>query len=340
MEIVVKTTMKALVLHRIADQVLQIEDVPIPELAEGQARIRLLAASLNHRDIYIREGLYDNLRLPCILGSDGCGIVEAVGTPDDKHWVGKQVIINPGSNWGDNPQAQSRHFSTLGMPTAGVFAEYVTVAVDRLHLKPAHLSPEQAAAFPIAGATAYRAVVTQGGVHAQMNVLVTGIGGGVAQFAQQFSEVFGAAVYVTSGSDWKLNRAKEMGVAGCINYHTERWERRLKKESGGFDLVIDSAGGYQINALLLLLKPGGKLVICGKTLGDPTSLSLYTIFWHQLCIQGTTFATDNEFSSMLSLVENKTLVPIIDSVRSFEDIIDAFDLMKEGQQFGKLVVRF
>jgi len=332
--------MRALVLHGSPNKRFHIEEVGLPELKEGQALIRLLAASLNHRDQYIREGQYEDIRLPCILGSDGCGVVEAVQNPDDSHWVGKEVIINPCSNWGENPKAPSRHLSTLGMPDAGTFAEYVAVDTAKLHRKAAHLSPQQAAALSVCGLTAYRAVVTCGEVRPDMTVLVTGIGGGVAQFARQFTQALGAPLYVTSGSDWKLDRAKELGIAGGINYHTERWERRLKKESGGFDLIIDGAGGDQINTLLFLLKPGGKLVLYGKTLGDPTWLHLYRIFWYQLSLQGTIAGTDEEFKAMLSLVEEKKIVPVVDSVRPFEEIVEAFDLMKEGKQFGKLVVEF
>lgn len=332
--------MKALVLRSIADQQFQIEDMPIPDLNAGQVLIRLQAASLNHRDQYIREGLYEGIQLPCILGSDGCGVVEAVENEADSHWVGKEVIFNPGSNWGDNPKAQSRRFATLGMPAPGVFAEYVAVDADRLYPKPAHLSPEQASTLAVGGATAYRAVFTQGNIHPDMTVLVTGVGGGVAVFALQFALALGAMVFATSGSDRKLERAEEIGAAGGVNYHSARWERRIKKESsGGFDLIIDSAGGDQINQLLFTLKQGGKLVLYGKTLGNPSSLNLYTLFWQQLSIQGTTYGTDEEFTAMLNLVEEKTIIPVVDSVRPFDEVIDAFDAIKAGKQFGKLVVK-
>jgi len=330
--------MRALILNKAPNRTFQIETIPLAPLKAGQARVRLLAASLNHRDQYIREGLYPAIQLPCVLGSDGCGRVEAVHDSDDRHWLDQEVIINPHSNF--SLTANSPDYAILGMPENGTFAEYVTVAADRLHRKPAHLSAEQAAALPLAGLTAYRAMVVQGQLNPDMTILVTGAGGGVAQFAFQIARALGATVYVTSGDDGKLERARELGAAGGINYRLKRWERRLKRQSGDFDLIVDGAGGDQINALLRILRPGGKLVIYGKTTGDPTSLQLFRIFWNHLTIQGTTMGTDEDFAALIKLYEEKRLAPIIDSVRPFEEIVTAFDRMKEGKQLGKLVVRF
>jgi zinc-binding alcohol dehydrogenase/oxidoreductase len=317
---------------------MELKQVPVPVPRASQALVRLEAAALNRRDQYILEGTYPDIRLPCVLGSDGCGIVVDTGDDLDRDWIGKRVILQTASKF--TPTAHSREYTVLGMPHDGVFAEYVVVDIDRLFLVPPHLSPIEAAAIPLAGLTAYRAVATKGEVRSGSTVLVTGIGGGVAQFAAQFSQALGAIVYASSGSDWKLEKARHQGLAGVVNYTEDKWDRRLRKEAGGFDVVIDGAGGPQLDALLRMLRPGGILVSYGKTLGDPTHLSLFNVFWNSLSVRGTTLGTDEEFAAMLDLIEEKRLVPVVDSVRPFRQIHDALSRMKNGEQFGKLVVEF
>lgn len=326
--------MKALVLHESAEQRLCIEDVDLPKLAEGEVLVRIGAASLNHRDQWIREGKYAKITYPSILGSDGCGVVE----DGSDEFRGKEVILNPNINWGESEQAQASGYSILGMPVWGTFAEYCIVQPDRLHLKPEHLTVEQAAALPLSGLTAWRAVAVQGDVQPGHNVLVTGIGGGVAQFAFEFAQTIGARVFVTSSSSEKLQRVIEMGAAGDANYSVENWHKQLKLISGGFDVIIDGAGGDQINLLLELLKPGGRLVCYGATLGRPASLNIQRVFWNHLQIRGTTMGSDKDFAAMVDFVSANKVFPIIDSVYSFRNIDEAFYRMERGEQFGKIVV--
>lgn len=335
------TKMKALVLQKPGGfRNLKIQTVPKPRPKPGEVLIRLYAAALNRRDLWIVEGQYSNIKYPAILGSDGCGIVERTGSMEDGHWIGKDVIINPAINWGPDPSAQGKDFEILGMPRKGTFAEYVVVPSDRLAPKPEHLTYHEAAALPLAGLTAYRAVFTQANVQEGDQVLITGIGGGVAQMAFLFAQAAKAKVWVTTGSEWKLARALEYGAAGGVNYTDPNWVSQLKKEVDGFDVIIDSAGGDQLNTLLSLLKPGRILVIYGATLGRPTSLDIHRVFWRQLCIQGTTMGSDEDFEEMLLFVKKHKIRPIIDSVRPFDRIVEAFEAMKAGLQFGKLVVDF
>ena len=312
---------------------------PHRDLKEGEALVRIRAAALNHRDEFIREGLYPNIQFPAILGSDGCGIVEDIRDQHNRTLLSKEVIINPGMNWGDTEAAQSKHFQILGMPSPGVFAEYAIVPVENLYRKPPHLGAAQAAALPLAGLTGYRALITKGELKPAQKVLVTGIGGGVAQMVLLMASARNADIHVTSGEDAKLDRAKELGALDGVNYRQSDWPDKLKKQSGGFDLIIDSAGGDQWNALIDLLKPGGQLVFYGATLGAPSSLNLHKIFWKQLTLQGTTMGSDQDFEDMLSFVEKNRLVPTVDSIRPFDQVIEAFDQIKAGTQFGKLVVK-
>ncbi len=311
----------------------------IPTLRDGEALVKVKAAALNHRDQFIREGLYPNIQYPAILGSDACGLVEDVKDPQNRTLVGREVIINPSLHWGSQEAAQSRDFQILGMPSQGVFAEYVVAPVENLYTKPRHLSAAQAAALPLAGLTGYRALMVKGELQPAQKLLITGIGGGVAQMVLQMAAAKNADVYVTSGEDAKLNRAKELGALDGVNYHHQDWAKQLKKKSGGFDLVIDSAGGDQWNSLIELLKPGSQLVFYGATLGRPQNLNVHKIFWKQLSLRGTTMGSDQDFEAMLAFFEKHRVVPTVDSIRPFDQIIEAFDQMKAGTQFGKLVVK-
>lgn len=310
---------------------------PIPEIKTGEALVKLTAAALNHREHWIRMGLYAGI-VPAILGSDGCGEVIAVADTVHQHWIGKIVILNPNQHWGESQRHQSKDYRILGMPSDGTLAEYIAIPVDRLHEKPSYLNAENAAALPLAGLTAYRACFYKGNIEPGMNVLITGIGGGVAQFAAQFALVAGARVFVTSGSTEKAARFLKMGAQGVANYREPKWHEKLLKESGGFDVIIDSAGGAEFNLLLRTLKPGGCLVFYGATLGGVPQLDMPRIFFGQFTIKGTTMGSDTDFVQMLQFVSQHRVYPIIDSVRPLKEAPVALNDMREGKFFGKIVL--
>ncbi|TAE75444.1 MAG: alcohol dehydrogenase [Bacteroidetes bacterium] len=329
--------MQAIVLE--ANEKLNLIDFPKPIAKSGEAVIKVQAASLNHRDQWSRIGLYPNLKYPSILGSDGCGIVESVGSQDDNHWINESVIINPNVNWGDNPAFQSLNYTILGMPTNGTLAEYVCVPINRLHKKPAHLSIEEASALPLAALTAFRAVFTKGETTKNKNILITGIGGGVAQFAMQFALAVGAKVFITSGDEEKLEKALKLGAFFGVNYKTEGWEKQLQKHCPfGFDVIIDGAGGDGFGKLAKMVAQGANFVIYGGTSGTPSPINLPRLFFAQANIKGTTMGNDDEFSQMISFVNDYKIKPLISSVRPLSEAISAFDEMHEGKQFGKLVI--
>jgi NADPH:quinone reductase-like Zn-dependent oxidoreductase len=333
--------MKALVLQDNPEARIELKtNYPTPTLKAGQALIKLKTAALNHRDQWCREGMYPGLRYPSILGSDGCGTVVAVADEADQHWVGKDVLMNPNVNWGDNPAFQSLNYSILGMPTDGTFAEYLALPAHRLHEKPAYLSDEAAAAIPLAALTAYRAVFTKGLAANGSKVLVTGIGGGVAQFAFQLAQAAGAKVYVTSGSDEKLDQMRQAGAAGAVNYKDPQWVKTLiKAEPMGFHTIIDSAGGDAFGELAKMLAQGGTMVVYGTTAGKPSGIHLPRLFFSQASITGSTMGNDQEFVDMLAFMAKHQIQPLVSSVRPLDDIVSAFDEMDQGRQFGKLVIR-
>ncbi len=312
----------------------------MPEPSGRQVRVKIMAAALNKRDQFIREGKYPNITFPAILGSDGCGVVDAVADPADEHWVGKEVVINPNQHWGRNPDVQGRKYSILGMPDNGTLSEYIVVHSDRLHEKPAHLSAEQAAALPLGGLTAFRACFHHGRIKAGENVLISGFGGGVAQFAFQFALAENAHVYVTSGSEKKRARALKMGAIEAYDYKASDWYKNPWKTKGGFDVVIDSAGGEQINHFIKIMRPGGRVVFYGATNGLPTSLDLYRMFWNQITLQGSTMGNDQEFEKMVEYVGHHKIVPVVDSVRPFTEIEQAIDDMSANRKSGKIVLSF
>ncbi|MEJ8801385.1 quinone oxidoreductase family protein [Pontibacter sp. H249] len=310
-----------------------------PSAGPGEAVVQVKAAALNHRDVWIQYGRYFTKDYPAILGSDCAGIVTEVGEGVDKMWLGKEVIVDPSSDWGDNLRAQGKEFKVLGMPEDGAFAEYVKVQAANLHEKPEHLTFEEAAALPLGGVTAYRAMFTKCGLQAGDKVLVTGAGGGVALFAIQFAAAVGAEVWVTSGSDEKIGLALDLGATDGINYKSEGWGKALKEKAGGFDVIIDGAAGEGFVQLVKLAKPGGRIGMYGGTTGMIGQLNPAEIFWKQLAIHGSTMGTAQDFAEMVRLVDEKGIKPVVDIVFPLEKTEEAMRYMEAGKQFGKIVVR-
>ena len=330
--------MKAIVLQRTKSAKIELVDLPKPACAAHEVVIRVMAAALNHRDEWSRKGLYPNLVDGTVLGSDCAGIVEVVGSAVDPTYLGQAVVVNPASQWGDNPRAQGKSFEILGMPRNGTFAEYLAVSADRIHPKPNHLSWEEAAALPLAGLTAYRALVVQGAVKPGEQVLVTGIGGGVAQFAAQFAIALGANCFVSSSAEGKRQASLAMGVTAAFDYSSNVWSSEALEKTGGMDLIIDGAAGDTLPQLMAVAKPGARLVFYGATRGNPSQMDMRKIFWNQFKFIGTTMGTDEDFAAMLALVNSKKLIPKVDQVYPLAEAEKAFDRMRAGDQFGKLVL--
>lgn len=332
--------MKAIVLRELGGpEKLRLEEVPDPIPGPNDVIVRLKAAALNRRDVWIRIGRYAGIKLPIIVGSDGAGEVAAVGSSVDRSWIGKPVIIYPAFEWGEDPRAQSTNFRILGLPDDGTYAQLVRVPVANVVPKPDALSFEEAAALPVAALTAYRAVVTRGQIKAGETVLVTGIGGGVATFVLQLARKAGTTVYVTSGSDDKIRKAKEMGAVDGVNYRSQDWVKEVKERVGGIDVVVDGAGGETFDKSLDVLKPGGRVILYGATLGPVKELQVRRIFWKQLNVIGTTMGTLEDFHGMLREYGDGTLRPVIDSVFGLEEASEAHRRMEAADQFGKIILR-
>jgi len=315
---------------------LHLATVPAPVPGAGEALVSLRAAALNHRDVWIKLGQYAGLKFPCIPGSDGAGVVAAAADPA---WVGREVVINPGFGWGDNPRAQGSGFSILGLPREGTLAEQVAVPMAQLSPRPAHLTWEEAAALPLAGLTAYRALFFRAQLRAGERVLISGVGGGVALTGLQLAVAAGAEAWVTSSSEEKIARAVALGARGGFLYSRPGWAAEAARAPGLFDVILESAGGEGFGSLVDLAAPGGRIVFFGATRGNVPDFPLRKVFWRQISLLGSTMGSAEDWAAMIEFVDRHRIRPVVEASFPFERAAEAFDLMERGGQFGKIVVR-
>ena len=320
------------------DLPLLVEEYKKPKPVKDQVLVKLKYAALNHRDLWLMQEQTQQFPQGIVLGSDGAGIVEDVGEDADPLLVGAEVVINPSLDWGNNPVVQADAFRILGFPDNGTFAEYIAISKKYIFEKPEHLSFEEAAAAPLSGLTAYRALFTKARLRADEKVLITGIGGGAALWALQFAVAYKARVFVTSGSEEKIGRAKELGAINGFNYKDPAWDAKAKKEAGGFDIVIDSAGGNDFGKYVELVMPGGRIVNFGRTAGNISEVSTRLLYWKQISILGTTMGTRDEFLSMLHFLESRSIKPVLDKTYPLSQVKEAFQRMDNATQFGKIIL--
>lgn len=331
--------MRAVMLRELGGpEKLQVEEIPTPTPGPGEVLIRVRAAALNRRDVYARVGLYPGVKLPAVPGSDGAGEVAAVGEDVPGLETGAPVIINPSLHWGPDPRFYGQGFSILGIPVNGTFAEYVVVPAENVFPKPAYLTWEEAAALPLGGVTAFRALFTRGGLRVGESVLIPGIGGGVATLALAMAVAAGAEVWVTSSRDEKLRRARELGARGGVLYTAEDWVRSLRRDlAGGFDLALDSVGGQTFSDLIALARPGARIVVFGSTSGPVNNLVMPRLFFKQLDVRGSTMGSPTDFAQMLAFVTEHQIRPVIDRVWGLQQVGEAEVAMDAGELFGKAV---
>jgi NADPH:quinone reductase-like Zn-dependent oxidoreductase len=319
--------MKAMMLKGL-DTLLEPALLPDPVATDGQVVVHLSAAALNKRDYWITKGKYPGLSFPLVLGSDGVG---KVGNMD--------VIINPSLDWGPDNRYFGSAFRILGMPEYGTLAEQVLIPESNLYDKPAHLTWTQAAAIPVCGVTAYRAMFTRGRARQGERMLISGIGGGVASMALLFGVAAGLDVWVTSSGDHKIDLAIQYGASGGANYTRPHWEKELMdKVNDKFDLVIDGAGGDDFARLLPMMHPAGRIVVYGGTRGIVDGFSPQRVFWKQLDILGSTMGSPEDFNNMLSFINTHKIVPIVSHVFPLSEINDAMAVIAKGDQFGKVCI--
>ncbi|KAG0207493.1 hypothetical protein BGX28_001270 [Mortierella sp. GBA30] len=320
----------------------KLTNVPKPEaLEEDQALVEISAVSFNHRELWIRKGQYPGIVFGSILGADGVGKIVEIKAGSTKHKVGERVVIMPSTGWNKDPRGPEEAYYILGGGhEGGVFTEYYTARQENMFKAPDHLTDAEAAALPLAGLTAYRAVFTKGQVVQGQNVLITGIGGGVALMALAFCVAAGANVYVTSSDDSKITKAVRLGARGGVNYKEEKWGQSLQRLVGGesFDVVIDGAGGDGVKTFTQILRLGGIIVSYGMTVRPKVDYTMAAVL-RNIEIRGSTMGSRLEFEQMLDFVSKHKLRPVVSQVwQGLESAEEAFEVMKKGSQFGKLIL--
>lgn len=298
----------------------------------GEVRVRLKSAGLNHRDLFtlVRHQPNDP---PLVVGSDGAGIVDAVGEGVTNVKAGDEVVINPSLFWREKTGAPPQGFEILGLPFHGTFAQQVVVPAENVKPKPEYLNWEEAGVFSLAALTAYRALFTQGKVQPGMKVLIPGIGSGVATFLLQFAKASGAEVYVTSRSEEKRQKALELGADQAFD-SSEDWSEALGGQK--VDLVIECVGAATFNKSLKQLRPGGTIVTFGSSTGDVIEFNLREFFYGQFKLIGSTLGSGEEYSEMLAFITEHQIKPVIDHVYPLEQFKDAFERIEKAEQLGKI----
>jgi len=334
--------------HGELDRIEVRDDLPVPEVKRaGDVRLRVRAAALNHLDLFVVRGLPGvSSPTPWPLGSDACGIVDAVGDEVVGLTAGDFVVVNPGLSdrtceyCRDGEQPLCPRFGILGEHLPGTLAEYIVVPAVNVRAIPSTIPIAEAAAFTLATLTAWRMVVGRARVRPSDDVLIWGIGGGVALAALQICKQIGARVWVASSSDDKLERAAKLGADELLNRTRVDVGKTVRERTAkrGVTVVIDNVGQATWASSLLALGRRGRLVTCGATSGPIVETDVRRLFWNQWSILGSTMGNDAEFDAVVAELRGGRLLPPIDSVYPLADGRAGFERLASGQQFGKVVI--
>jgi NADPH:quinone reductase-like Zn-dependent oxidoreductase len=327
---------------------LTLQELPRPEIkAPVDVLVRVHTAALNRIDLWVAGGLPGTAQaFPHIVGSDGAGIVEAIGGAVWQVSLGDRVMINPGISCGrcaaclEGEESLCSSFRILGEHLPGLAAEYAVVPAENLALVPVEMSWAEAAGFSLATLTAWRMLTTRARLRAGETVLVWGIGGGVSLAALQVITLLGGRAIVTSGSETKLAAAQRLGASAALHHGSDDVVAEVRRLTAGrgADVVIDSVGERTFSQSLRALRRGGRVVICGATTGPAAAFDLRRLFWHQWSILGSTMGNRREYAEIVRLAHQGRLRPVIDRVLPLSEGVAAFERMQRGEQIGKLVL--
>jgi zinc-binding alcohol dehydrogenase/oxidoreductase len=314
--------------------VLVLEDVADPVAAPGEVLIRVHASALNHLDVWVRKGL-PSVPKPRILGADGAGVVEALGKGVEGFDLGDRVVINPGIEAGDGT------IHVIGEHGDGTNAELIAVPATNVYPIPGDLSFEEAAAFPLVFETAYRMLVTRARLLEGEWVLLWGIGGGVSTAGLAIANALGARTIVTSSSDAKLDRARELGADVTVNHADGDVKAAVKEATAGqgVDVVVEHVGEATWRTSLDVAARDGRIAVCGATSGPNPPAALHRIWWKQLTILGSTMGTKADFEGAYDLIASGRARPVVDEVVPLAEIRTAHARLEAGEQLGKIVLR-
>ncbi|HEV8268579.1 MAG TPA: zinc-binding dehydrogenase [Thermoanaerobaculia bacterium] len=334
--------------HAETNDALVLGEIPEPSPGPGEVRVRLAAAALNRLDLFVRNGIPGvPIALPSVPGADGCGTIDAVGDGVASWKGGERVVLQPGLSCGRcefcsrGEKSLCVEYRLLGEHLSGTFAEAIVVPAENVFPWPDGLSREKAAAFPLAGLTAWRMLMTRAALRKGESILIHGIGGGVATFALQNAKLAGASpIFVTSSDPKKLERARDLGADVLIDYRGVDVGKKVREATGkrGVDVVLDSVGEATWRSSLVAAAKGGRIVTCGATSGPNPEEEIRFIFWKQLSILGSTMGNDDEFRALLSAVGSLGIDPVVDAAYPLSEFRSAYERLESGERLGKIVL--
>ncbi len=336
--------MKAARIHEHGEpDVLQVEEIPAPELHAGQVCIQLKASALNHLDIWVRKGI-PGVPLPMILGSDGAGVICKLGENAEKFSIGDPVIIQPLVYCGECRNCQSgnenicEEMGIRGESTDGTNCEFIVLDEKFVEPKPDNISFPEAAAFPLVGQTAYQMLINRAKIQPGENVLVWGAGSGVGHMAIQIAKIVGCNVITTAGTDEKCSFAYELGADLVVNHYNDNVIQEVKKFCGKVDVVFEHVGSASWDISMNVLSKGGRVVTCGATTGPKVAIDLRHLFFKQQTIMGSTMGNADAFTHVIKFVKDGKLIPQVDKIFSLDDIAIGHEYLEHSEQFGKVVI--
>jgi 2-desacetyl-2-hydroxyethyl bacteriochlorophyllide A dehydrogenase len=322
-------------------------ELPDPQPGVGEVVIKVRACALNHLDIWLRLGIPAyRLSLPHVPGSDVAGEVVAVGDGVTNVQVGDKVIVNPNLTCGEcewcrmGEDSMCQSFGIFGAKCWGGYAEYAKVPARNLLPMPSNLTFEEAAAFPLTFLTAWHMLVTRAGLKAGERVLVIGAGSGVGVAAVQIAKLAGAFVIATAGTDEKCERAKALGADATINHSRENIADKVREltDGRGVDVVFEHVGPAVFEQCVRALAKGGRLVTCGATSGPTVTVDLRYFYSRQLALIGSMMGRTSELLTIVRLVGEGKLKPVIDRTFPLAEAAKAQEVLESRNFFGKLVL--
>lgn len=327
---------------------IHIEEVAKPSVAAHEVLIEIKACALNYFDLLVlAESDPEELNLPFWGGADIAGIVAEKGTAVTDYEVGDRVVVNPSLFCGQCEQcisgeeSQCLDYGIIGDSIPGGMAEYIAVDAANLLKIPENLSFEEVAATPLAYQTAWRALMTRGQIKAGDDVVILGASGGVGSASIQIAKLAGARVIAITSSAEKGEQAKNSGADIVLNRNEGDYWQEIANLTNqrGVDVVIENVGKATWSQSIDSLKKGGRLVTYGRTSGHLVETDIKKIFWNQLSILGSTMGSRQDFYQVMQLVFKGKLKPVIDSVYPLEQAADAYQRLKDGNHFGKVIVK-
>ena len=335
--------MKAIQLEQFGIQHLQLKEIPTPDISENEVLVRTTAVSLQYLDLIVVEGVIaPNLPLPHIPVSEGIGEVEHVGEKVTRWKKGDRVLIPFIPRWQGGKITSYANQIRTGLQTSGTLAEFTVQPEDTLVSAPRNLTDEESAALPVAGLTAWASLVTQARIVAGQTILVQG-SGGVSLFALQIAKAFGLKVIATTGSKIKEHRLLDLGADAVINYKDfPEWSTEVKRFNGGtgVDVTLDVGGNQTLEQSILSVKEHGYVGIAGFLTGSKITIDIFPVIINYIRLQGYSVGNAQELGELVHDVETNDIKPVVDSIYTIDQVKEAFQKLKSGTAFGKIVIKF